>query len=136
MSGVPVLRSQNLDVGSHRFSVEDCAWSVTVSYSRRGKPRLVAFSEWFPEPSCSRIIFFIYPGSIEEVRKCAQVFRNVSGSRRPSTQNPYRNDKKYIAIGIAPDCVFQIIYVPKGELKIPIADLKEFLEVNRQSAIK
>lgn len=135
MSAASVSKSQNLHVGSTCIPIEDCAWDVYTFYVPKGNvsysprfPRIVALSEWFPEPGCSRIIYFIYPGSNEGVLKCSEIFRSVAAGRRTQVDNPHPNEKKYVAIGITPDRVFQIIFERGRKLELPIPNLQEFLE--------
>lgn len=135
MCAAPVSKCQNLDVGSTCIPIEDCAWEVYSCYVLKGRvstspklPRIVALSEWFPEPSCCRIIYFIYPGSNEQVLKCAEIFRKVAAGRRIQVDNPFPNGKKFVAIGITPDRVFQIVFDGGRKIELPIPNLQDFLQ--------
>jgi hypothetical protein len=123
--------AKGFKIGSSYIPIEDCAWSVSVGSAPQKPLRVVAMSQWFPEPSCSRIIFFIYPGSSDQVKRCCEAFRAVADNRRPSDINPYPNKRMYVAIGVTPRSIFQIVYRGGDEIRIPIPNLQEFLQGQR-----
>ncbi len=52
----------------------------------------------------------------------------MAAGRRIQVDNPFPNGKKFVAVGITPDRVFQIVFKGGRKLELPISNLQEFLQ--------